>query len=253
MWYIYICTHLYTCIYVTHTHIYGLKTQWNHHICDSAVCLLLTLFHDDPSCQRLFFTDKCLPVLLESRDGCIYGGLIFKTPNGDPFSDKQDRGKRGCCVWNRGSQGYEEGMIVVDEGALFGGVLGWGTGVLIKKKPRTYSSPFFFFFIWRIPQEPRQERCNVGFSFFYLKWNSIRNDSLRESTLSCLEFIKCFNKKDQVEVTWTASAPWKHLVPPTALWGHLVQGKRWGLSGDLKYIFKIFNSFSLPASKWNPI
>lgn len=34
---------------------------------------------------------------------------------------------------------------MVDEGALFGGVLGWGTGVLIKKKPRTYSSPFFFF------------------------------------------------------------------------------------------------------------
>ena len=33
---------------------------------------------------------------------------------------------------------------MVDEGALFCGVLGWGTGVLIKKKPRTYSSPFFF-------------------------------------------------------------------------------------------------------------
>lgn len=123
-----------------------------------------------------------------------------------------------------------------------------------KKKPRTYSSPFFFFFlIWRIPQEPREERCSVGFSFFYLKWHSIRDGSLRESILSCLEFIKCFNKKEQVKVTWTVSAPWKHLVPPTALWGHLVQGKRWGLSGDLEYIFKIFNSFSLPASKWNPI
>lgn len=112
---------------------------------------------------------------------------------------------------------------------------------------------FFFFLIWRIPQEPREERCSVGFSFFYLKWHSIRDGSLRESILSCLEFIKCFNKKEQVKVTWTVSAPWKHLVPPTALWGHLVQGKRWGLSGDLEYIFKIFNSFSLPASKWNPI
>lgn len=56
----------------------------------------------------------------------------------------------------------------VDEGALLGGTLGWGTGVLIKKKPRTYSSPFFFL-ICGISQEPRQERCNVGFSFFYLK------------------------------------------------------------------------------------
>ena len=40
---------------------------------------------------------------------------------------------------------------MVDEGALFGGVLGWGTGVLIKKKPRTYSSPFFFFFYLKDP------------------------------------------------------------------------------------------------------
>lgn len=34
---------------------------------------------------------------------------------------------------------------MVDEGALLGGTLGWGTGVLIKKKPRMYSSSFFFF------------------------------------------------------------------------------------------------------------
>lgn len=134
----------------------------------------------------------------------------------------------------------------------------WGPGLghrgLDQKRSQEHIPLLFFFFlIWRIPQEPREERCSVGFSFFYLKWHSIRDGSLRESILSCLEFIKCFNKKEQVKVTWTVSAPWKHLVPPTALWGHLVQGKRWGLSGDLEYIFKIFNSFSLPASKWNPI
>lgn len=38
-------------------------------------------------------------------------------------------------------------MIVVDEGALLGGVLGWGTGVLIKKEAKNVFLSLFFFLI----------------------------------------------------------------------------------------------------------
>ena len=99
-----------------------------------------------PHVRETFLTAKCLPVLLESRDGCICGGLIFKTPNGDPFPDKTE-GREDAVFETGAPQGYQEGMIVVDEGALLGGVLGWGTGVLIKKEAKNVFLSLFFFLI----------------------------------------------------------------------------------------------------------
>lgn len=77
----------------------------------------------------------------------------------------------------------------------------WGPGVghrgLVQKEAKNVFLSFFKKKIGGIPQEPRGERRHVGFSFFYLKRNSSRDGSLREPILSCLEFTKCFNKKDQ--------------------------------------------------------
>lgn len=188
--------------------------------------------------ERLF-SAKCLPVLLESRDGCICGGLIFKTPNGDPFLTRQ-REERMLCL-KQGLPGLSGGHDRGGWRSTSGGVLVGAQGSW-SKRSQEHIPLLFFFLIWRIPQEPRQERCSIGFSFFYLKWHSIRDGSLRESILSCLEFIKCFNKKEQVEVTWTVSAPWSILSLP-------LPEATWSKARDEAFleISNIFSKFLIPS------